>query len=116
MNAAAWAFVSYMTGAEVQADFAASTGYIPANTAAMETATYTALVEETPAYSVGVQQLSETPAAMRSVTVGPSADFYYAIQNCVTEMLDDDLTAEEAVELMAEELGGLLTRYATANP
>ena len=114
-KAAAWTFVQYMTGAEVQADFAKGTGYIPSNTAAMETETYKALIDANPLYSVGLSQLMETPADMRSVTVGPSADFYYAIQNCVTEMLDDDLSVEETVEIMLDELGGLLDQYNKAN-
>ncbi|MBQ7455132.1 MAG: hypothetical protein IJS53_01705, partial [Clostridia bacterium] len=61
-------------------------------------------------------QLSETPEAMRSVTVGPSADFYYAIINDISDMLVDDLSVEETVALMQDDLGGLLTQYARANP
>lgn len=114
-NSAAWQLVAYLTGADVQADFAAGTGYIPANSAAMDTEVYQALLAKNPAYSVGVEQLAQTPADMRSVTVGPSADFYYGIQNCITEMLDDDLSVEEAVDLMVDELGGLLEQYAKAN-
>lgn len=114
-NAAAWMFVSYMTGATVQADFAMNTGYIPANTGALEDAAYQTLLAEQPAYRVGIDQLAATPASMRSVTVGPSADFYYGIQNCITEMLDEDLSPEETADLMVDELGGLLTQYAQAN-
>ena len=112
---AAWTLVSYLTSAEIQADFAAGTGYIPSNTEALETETWTNLVEENPLYNVGLEQLMNTPADMRSVTVGPSADFYYGIQNCVTEMLDEGLSAEETVEIMEDELGGLLYQYNLAN-
>lgn len=116
VNAASWALVQYLTSAGVQADFACGTGYIPANRDAMETEAYQQLIASNPAYSVGINQLEATPASMRSVTVGPSADFYYAIQDCITEMLDDDLSVEETVELMEDELGGLLDQYAKANP
>jgi len=112
---ASWIFVRYMTGADVQADFACGTGYIPSNTAALETEAYKALVEQNPLYKVGLNQLLETPADMRSVTVGPSADFYYGIQNCVIEMLDSGMDVEEAVDMMADELGGLLEQYNKAN-
>ncbi len=113
---AAWALESYLTSADVQADFAVGTGYIPSNSGALETEAWKQLVTEQPAYNVGLEQLMATPADMRSVTVGPSADFYYAIQDCVSEMLDSDLSAEETVEMMEDELGGLLTQYAMANP
>lgn len=114
-NAASRALVAYLTGAQVQADFAVHTGYIPSNVASLQTPAYQALVAAEPAYGVGIEQLKGTPAAMRSVTVGPSADFYYAIQNCVMEMLMEDLSVQETVELMEDELGGLLTQYARAN-
>ena len=114
-NAASRELVKYLTSAEVQADFGKGTGYIPSNSAALDTEVYQELLAANAAYAVGIQQLSETPAAMRSVTVGPSADFYYGIQNCIMDMLEDDMSAEEAVELFEDELGGLLTQYAKAN-
>lgn len=114
-KAASWTLVQYLTGAEVQADFAAGTGYIPSNKGALDTDAWKTLTAENPLYNVGLEQLMNTPADMRSVTVGPSADFYYGIQNCITEMLDEDLDVEEAVEIMADELGGLLDQYNAAN-
>ena len=115
-RAAARELVKYLTGAAVQADFAVGTGYIPSNQDAVEQEAYQALIAEYPQYGVGAEQLAQTPADMRSVTVGPSADFYYTIQNCVSDMLDEDQSPTETVQIMEEELGGLLTQYAMANP
>lgn len=112
---AAWEFVKYMTSAEVQADFAVGTGYAPSNLGAMEMDVYKALVEGKPQYGVALEQLALTPESMRSVTVGPSIDFYYAIQDCVSAMLKEDWTAEETVEIMADELNGLIYQYNLAN-
>ena len=108
-------FVKYLTGAEVQADYAANTGYIPANKEAMESEAYQALLAEQPLYGVGFEQLSNTPTSMRSVTVGPSADFYYGIMNGASGMLTDGLTVEEAVAGMAESLQALLDEYMANN-
>lgn len=115
-RAAAWAFVTWLTGADVQARLAAGTGYLPSNTQAAESADWHALIEEYPQYDVGLSQLMDTPDTMRSVTVGPSADFYYAIQNDVSDMLEEDMSPEETVELMEEDLNGLLEQYLRANP
>ena len=114
--AAAWTLVKYLTSAPVQAAFAAGTGYIPSNQGAVEQESWQELVARQPAYAAPARQLGATPADMRSVTVGPSADFYYAIQNHVSDMLENDQTVEETVEMMAEELNGLLADYNRANP
>ncbi|MCR4707891.1 MAG: extracellular solute-binding protein [Clostridiales bacterium] len=113
---AAWTFVTWLTGADVQARLAAGTGYLPSNMQAAESSAWQTLILEYPQYDVGLRQLMETPDSMRSVTVGPSADFYYAIQNDVSDMLEEDLSPEETAELMEEDLNGLLEQYLRANP
>ncbi len=113
---AAWDFVKYMTGEEVQADFAVNTGYIPANKAAADSAAYKSLLSSMPQFAVGPEQLSKTPSDMRSVTVGPSTDFYYAIMNDCSDMLANGQTVDETVSKLAEDLQGLLDAYKRANP
>ena len=112
---AAWTFVNYMTSDEVQAGFAAATGYIPARLSAVNTEAWQGFVAEKPEYGVALQQWSLTPEGMCSVSVGPAADFYYTIQDIVTEMLDSDLSVEDTLILMEEELNGLLSQYLRAN-
>ena len=96
---ASWAFLQYLTSADVQADFAAGTGYVPSNTASVDSESYQTLLAEYPQYQIAMDQLLATPADMRSVTVGPSTDFYYAIMQCCSDMLEYDQTVEETVEL-----------------
>lgn len=115
-KAAARELLLYLTSAPIQADFAVGTGYIPANERAKEEEGYQALLQEYPQYRVGLEQLAVTPDGMRSVTVGPSTDFYYAIENCVSDMLTYGDDASAAAQMMAEELGGLLYQYNQANP
>ena len=112
---AAWAFVQYLTSADVQADFAAGTGYIPAHMDAMETEVYKNLIAQYPQHAVSFDQLTNTPADMRSVTVGPTIDFYYGIQEGISDMLTYGQTVEETVEIMEENLGGLLYQYLQNN-
>lgn len=72
---ASWVFMQYLASAAVQADFAANTGYIPSNTAAMDEDIYKTVTAEYPQYLVAYDQLISTPADMRSVTVGPVQGF-----------------------------------------
>ncbi|MCK9287641.1 MAG: extracellular solute-binding protein [Sphaerochaetaceae bacterium] len=115
-KAAAWEFIKYMTGEEVQADFAAGTGYTPGYKAAVDNVNYKNLLATTPQFSVAPGQLAKTPASMRSVTVGPTVDFYYAIQNEITAMLKDNLTVDATVKSMEKSLQGLLDNYLRMNP
>lgn len=112
---AAWTFVQYLTSSDIQADFARGTGYIPSNQDATESEIWKELTSAYPQYAVALDQLMKTPDTMRSVTVGPSADFYYAIMNDMTDFLDEDMSPEEGAQLMAEDLGGLLEQYVRAN-
>lgn len=115
-KAAAWELVQYLTSADVQADFARGTGYLPSNADAAASAVWMELTAAYPQYQVGLDQLAVTPDTMRSVTVGPSADFYYGIMNDISDMLEEDLSVEETVELMQDDLGGMLEQYVRANP
>lgn len=115
-KAAARTFVQYMTSAPVQAAIAVGTGYIPAHISAADELAYQQLLQQYPDYAVSFTQLTQTPGSMRSVTVGPAKDFYYAIQNHVSDMLTQNLSPEETAALMADELNGLLEQYNQANP
>lgn len=115
-KAAARTFVQFMTSAPVQAAIAAGTGYIPAHIDAAKEPAYQQLLEQYPDYAVSFTQLTQTPGSMRSVTVGPAKDFYYAIQNHVSDMLTQNLRPEETAALMADELNDLLEQYNRNNP
>lgn len=112
---ASWYFMQYLTSANVQADFAANTGYIPIHKDALETEAYKAVTDEYPQYTVAFDQLINMPANMRSVTVGPSTDFYYAIMQGVSDMLEYNQTPAETAEIMVDELSLLLEDYARNN-
>ncbi|MDD4083173.1 MAG: extracellular solute-binding protein [Sphaerochaetaceae bacterium] len=114
-KAATWEFIKYMTGEKVQADFAAGTGYTPGYKASVENEDYKNFLAKTPQFSVASEQLAKTPASMRSITVGPTVDFYYAIQNEVTGMLNSGASVDATVESMKENLQGLLDNYMRSN-
>lgn len=112
---ASWEFMQYLTSAEVQANWAVGTGYLPVNTGAEEVPAYKEFLATMPQFGVGVGQLLEMPL-FTSVTIGPAADFYYAVQNNISEMLTNDLSVEDTIANMTEELEGMLYEYNRANP
>ena len=115
-KAATWEFIKYMTGEAVQVDFAIGTGYTPAYKTASENTIYKEFLAATPQFAVAAEQLAKTPAAMRSITIGPSVDFYYAIQNEVSDMLSKNLAVDDVVKSMGDNLQALLDNYHRTNP
>lgn len=115
-RAAARAFALYLTSADIQTSFAIGTGYMPSNLLSIESESWKFFVSEHPNYGVALEQALNAPENMRSVTVGPSADFYYTIMNDIFDMLENDQSPEETAEIMRDDLEGLLTQYARANP
>lgn len=59
---AAWEFVKYMTNADVQAEWAAATGYFPITPAAYDEQVLKDVYEEYPQFTVAVDQLENTSA------------------------------------------------------
>ena len=109
---AAWEFLKYMISDAVQCDFAAGTGY----TVAKPSETWDAFIADGhEQYDTGRQQLSITSPEMRSVTVGPSVDFYNAIMSGVGAMLENGTDPDTAAAELADTLQGLLDNWARMN-
>ena len=108
-------FLKYLTSDEVQAKFAGGTGYIPGTYTSVNSEAYQKVIEEHPQYKAAYEQLMSTPENMKSVTVGPSADFYYAIIDSVSNMLANDSSVEDTVAEMNDQLTLLLEEYARNN-
>jgi sn-glycerol 3-phosphate transport system substrate-binding protein len=115
-TAAAWEFVKFMASPDIQARFAAATGYTPVNKGSFEEQVYAAYIAEFPQAEVGARQLDETSADMMGITVGPSRDFYMEIMNQVSAMLVEKKSPESTAASMSTALNLLLDDYAAANP
>jgi sn-glycerol 3-phosphate transport system substrate-binding protein len=115
-TAAAWELVKFMTSPEIQARFAAATGYMPVHTGSYGEAVYAAYIAACPQAETGAKQLAETSPDMLNVTVGPSRDFYMEIMNQVSAMLTENKSPEEGVRSLSFVLNRMLEDYALANP
>jgi len=112
---AAWEFVKFMCSPDIQARFAAATGYTPVNIGSASEKTYVDYLAKYPQAGIGTKQLAETSPDMMGIIVGPSRNFYMEIINQVSIMLEDRRTPEETVTSMARALNLLLDDYAEAN-
>jgi len=113
--AAAWEFARYMVSPDIQARFAAATGYLPVNSAAFDTPAYQDYGAANPLAGVGFRQLEATSPELFNLTVGPSRDFYYETQNQIAAMLTAGTSPAAAAAALTQALNLLLTDYAEAN-
>jgi len=80
-QAAAWDFAKYLNATQVQADWAAGTGYVPVVEAATETPEVQALWAKDPGYKVAYDQL--ITGVNNVATAGPVIGAYKAVRDAV---------------------------------
>ena len=114
--AAAWKYLEFMTAAQQQATWAATTGYVALRTDATELEPLkTALAD--PRFTVAGKQLQDIPAAPTSAgpVAGPLLEVRTAVAEGVAKILNgDDVTATLAE--MESQANALITDYNERNP
>jgi len=105
---AAWEFIKYMTNAENAAEWSVESGYVAVREDSYEEDILKEFVDEIPAYAVARDQLEYAHPKMSAVG-------YQQIRESLTDILDElmegDLTPEEAMEQSQAAVEGILQRY-----
>jgi sn-glycerol 3-phosphate transport system substrate-binding protein len=115
-TAAAWDFVTYLTQAEQQSEWAVATGYVPMNTDALDLEPYKSTVAKDPRFSVAYQQLLDTPDVPTSAgpVVGPLREIRTVLANAVAAVFGGaDVTA--SLKDSATQANALITDYNARN-
>ena len=92
--AAAYRFAQYLTKADVQAEWAAATGYIPISKAAAQSKVMTDLWAKTPGYKVAYDQILDGKDNV--ATAGPVIGDYEGVRNAMTDALESFLVGSTA--------------------
>jgi sn-glycerol 3-phosphate transport system substrate-binding protein len=114
--AATWDFITYLTGAEQQSQWAAATGYIPMRSDAAEVEPYKSTVANDPRFSVAYEQLAASPDALTSSgpVVGPLREIRTILATAVAGIFggaDVKSTLDDA----AGQANALIADYNTRN-
>ncbi|MDO8363481.1 MAG: ABC transporter substrate-binding protein [Actinomycetota bacterium] len=109
--AAAWDFLTYLVGAQQQSEWAATTGYIPVRTDALELDPYKTTLATDPRFSVAYEQLLASPDALTSAgpVVGPLREMRSVLAAAISAIFAGadvkttlDAAAEQANNLIAD--------------
>ncbi len=108
-QAAAWAWVEFLSSPEIQADWGAATGYVAARQSAWELEPLASLVAERPQYSVARDQLA---FAQKEFSSYRTIDVQGIINSTLGGILSGAETdAAAALTTAQEQIDGLLAEY-----
>jgi sn-glycerol 3-phosphate transport system substrate-binding protein len=102
--AAAWDFISWLLSAEVQSDIAASTGYVPVNSGAVDVEPLRSLYGNDPRFKVAYDQIAQTPdtPAMTGPILGPQREIRVTAAAAVGRILNGGDPATELATAAAD--------------
>lgn len=112
-QAAAWDFLKYLTSPEIQAEWAAGTGYVPIRESAVELPAITQLWATEPGYKVAYDQL--VTGVNNVATAGPVIGDYQGVRDSILdaeqEMFAGGLSPKEALAKAARSADAKIEDY-----
>ncbi|MBK8901246.1 MAG: ABC transporter substrate-binding protein [Anaerolineaceae bacterium] len=119
-NAAAWEFMKFMAEEAQQVTWHTGTGYFPVRTDIGDNPELTSFWEENPNFVTAINQLESTRTVLDDGSInyavlggraGPSPAIRRLIVEAYSSVLDDGMTAQEALDLAAERANQELADY-----
>lgn len=112
---AAWEFVKYMASADVQAQWVETTGYVPANKAALQSDTYKNAVAENPRLQVAYDVLANAPENMTSPLVPNNSEVDTVIKDSMIQFGEGSADAQTTLESIVSGVNQIFADYYRAN-
>jgi sn-glycerol 3-phosphate transport system substrate-binding protein len=109
----AWEFLTYATGAQVQAEWSYDTGYFPLRLSSWDMEPAASLHEQFPQFTIAHDQVAASPknAATAGALIGPFAQVREFIENAFEEVLVGGKTPREAIQGAASDANRAIERY-----
>lgn len=110
---AAWKFIEYITGADVQAKWSMGTGYFAINEAAYDTDDMKAYLEENPNFETAINQLKDSPVNTYTAGVlsGVQTEARLTFNELVPKLYSGEITSQDAVDQLAESVNAAIENY-----
>jgi len=112
-RAAAWDYLKFLTSPEIQAEFAAGTGYVPIRKSSVELPAITQLWAKEPGYKVAYDQL--VTGVNNVATAGPVIGDYQGVRDAVLDaeqaMLTQGVSPDQALARAAKDADAKIADY-----
>ena len=114
-ESAVWTFMKFLTNAQAQLYWHIETGYLPVNRYTYEMDEYNAHCEENPLFRVASDQLLASNPEVVGLWIPNAYQVYYSFQSNIRSMLEENLSIDETVSRMADEIDGYLDDFNEQN-
>ena len=111
---AAFEFIKFMVSAESQVKWAQATGYFSVSTDAYELPEMVEYLEANPEFKTAIEQLRENNNKSGAV-LGVFPEARAAIEENIEKVLNNEITAQNAVDNMAKTINSALEKYNKSN-
>ncbi|OYQ66736.1 ABC transporter substrate-binding protein [Aerococcus sp. 1KP-2016] len=112
---ATWDFIQYLVTPEVQAQWNADTGYFPVNKNAHDEQVFKDNLAEFPQFQTAIDQLHDATAEDQGALSGVNQEARMHYEAELERLLNNEITAEEAVQNMADQTNAALENYNATN-
>ena len=113
--AATWKFVKFLISPESQAYWNAQTGYFPIVTAAQEEQTFKDNIAKYPQFQTALDQLHDSTPESAGALLSVFPESRQIVETQIENMLNGNVTPEEAVDNMASEINKTIEEYNLVN-
>lgn len=114
-ESAVWTFMKFLTSAQAQLYWHIETGYLPVNRYTYEMDEYNAHCDENPLFRVASDQLLASNPEVVGLWIPNAYQVYYSFQSNIRSMLEEDLSIDDTVTRMADEIDGYLDDFNEQN-
>ncbi len=114
-EAATWEFIKFLISAESQAYWNAETGYFPVTTTAHEEEVFLENIEEYPQFMTAIDQLHDSSPESAGAFLSVFPEARNMIEQGLENVLSGNLTPEEGVTKITEDVNGAIEDYNLVN-
>ena len=113
--AATWKFIKFLISPESQAYWNAQTGYFPIVTAAQDEQVFKDNIAQYPQFQTALDQLHDSAPEYAGALLSVFPESRQIVETQIEDMLNGNVTPEEAVENMASEINDTIEEYNLVN-
>ena len=115
--AAAWDFLTYLASAEVQSEWAATTGYVPNRDDALAIDPLASKYRDDPRFKVAYDQLARDPdnLALRGPMIGPHQEVRVIIARAIAAIMGQNADVQTALSEAAAAANQAIADYNARN-